>query len=609
MSDFIYSSVSKSKGELPKYIQRIYHTDKPKVYEYHGTWGSLAVSRNLYNGFQPLETDTHIFVVVGGPVLCFRSNDFLTGNNPTAGTEEIYERWQTGSIKWDEDLSGPFVVLVVDKKSTKIQCITDLMMFIPVYQYAQDGIVMLGTQVDALAAAADHLEELDHVSLVDFVLNNAVTYPYTFFKRIRQCNLAAVHSFDLLGQELRVFEPEIYWLPAAGNNLYKNIDQAAKALRECLQVYISRVTENMEEVAQFLSAGEDSRALAGMLPRKLKRNAFVFLDSMNREGRIAKNVASAYGARFHAEFRGETHYLDILPEASDLIGSGFQHKHAHSLGFHKTCALDRYPAVFGGFSSDVYLKAFFIRKIRGAHRFPFLPQFFIPGETRSKLINNSFFSDELLSGINRRRKDHLKKIMEVRKDTAHEWFMIWPNTMRPAMANLYSNRRLFRIYEPFMCNEVVKISASVPTVWKLNRRLFHKTVRPFLEPSRLIFSNDGRFPYFPWWLNTPIQFYVWLVMKIFTLMGLMRNNQGPWGDWNRVMKSRRWKDAILRYSNGFEPIRQIATTDSAEKIFKGNKLKMEQKINFIQLLYILSPQFAFRRISKKVKMNSIFEKN
>jgi hypothetical protein len=74
------------------------------------------------------------------------------------------------------------------------------------------------------------------------------------------------------------------------------------------------------------------------------------------------------------------------------------------------------------------------------------------------------------------------------------------------------------------------------------------------------------------------------------------------------MKSRRWQDAILRYSNGFEHIRQIATTDSAEKIFKGNKLKIEQKVNFIQLLYILSPQFVFRRTSKKVKMNSIFEK-
>jgi hypothetical protein len=169
------------------------------------------------------------------------------------------------------------------------------------------------------------------------------------------------------------------------------------------------------------------------------------------------------------------------------------------------------------------------------------------------------------------------------------------------MPNIYSNRRLFRIYEPFMCNEVIKISASVPTVWKLNRRLFHKTVRPFLKSSRWIFSNDGRFPYFPWWLNTPIQFCVWMAREIVTLTGLRRKHQGPWGDWNRVMKSRRWQDAISRYSNGFEPIRQTVTTDKVEKIFKGNKLKMEQKVNFIQLLYILSPQFTFKYLSKRAK--------
>jgi hypothetical protein len=586
MSDFIYSSVSKSKGELSKYIQGIYHADAPEVYEYHGTWGSLAVSRNLYNGFQPLETDTHIFVVIGGPVLCFRKNDFLTGNNPTAATMEIYERWQAGSIQWDEDLSGPFVVLVVDKKSKKIRCIVDLMMFIPVYQYTQDDTVMLGTHIDALAAAADQLGELDPASLVDFVLNHIVTHPYTFFKSIYQCQPAAMHSFEFFGQILRVLEPEIYWLPIE-NYLYSNIDQAAKALREGLRDYIIRVTESMDEVAQFLSAGEDSRVLSGMLPQKLKRNAFVFLNSMNREGRIAKDVASACGVRFHAEYRTETHYLDILPEATDLIGSGHQHTHAHSLGFHKTCALDRYTAVFGGYLSDSLLKAIYTRKIRGLHRLPFLPQFIIPGENRSKPLSNPLFSDESFSEINRRRREHLRRIMGFRKGTAHEWFVLWPATMRVAIPNLYSNRRLFRTYEPFMCKEAVKISASVPTSWKLNRRLFHKAFKPFLKPSLWIFHADGRLPYFPWWVNIPIQFTVWLAREIGVLTGLM-SNQVPWGDWNRIMKSKKWQDAILKYSNGFELIRQTVTSDSVAKIFEGNKLNKEQKVNFIQLLYILS---------------------
>ena len=77
----------------------------------------------------------------------------------------------------------------------------------------------------------------------------------------------------------------------------------------------------MKVEAQFLSGGEDSRTLLGLIPSDLKRDAFIFLDSMNREGRTAQKAARAYGANFHVGFRSPTHYLEILEEASDL-GSG-----------------------------------------------------------------------------------------------------------------------------------------------------------------------------------------------------------------------------------------------------------------------------------------------
>ena len=595
MSDFIYSSVSKPKGELTKCIQGIYHDDVPEIYEYHGSWGSLAVSRNLYNGFQPLETDTHIIVVIGGPVLCYKSNIFLTGNNPTTGTKEIYGRWQTGSIQWDEDLSGPFVVLIVEKISQKIYCIVDLMAFIPVYKFAKDGIIMLGTHVDTLAESSKQLDEQDEASWVDFVLHNVVTYPYTFYKNIYQCHPAAVHYFERSGQELKEKEAKIYWWPEE-NNLYSNINHAAQAFREGIQDYIHRITEGMDEVAQFLSAGEDSRAISGMLPRKIKRNAFIFLDSMNREGRISRKVAKVYGANFHAEYRDKTHYLDILSEASDLIGSGYQHFHAHSLGFHKACSLDHYSAVFGGYFSDILFKAKYSRKFRGQNKLPFIPQFVISGETRSKPVENQLFSRDILGEINRRRREFLGLITAMRKKTAHEWFMIWPATKRPSMANLYCNRRLFRTYEPFMCKQVVKISASVPTSWKLNRRLFHKAFRPFMKPSRWIYTGDGRLPWFKWWVNVPIQFSFWLSWSILDSSGLT-NHQGPWGDWKSVMNNKRWQETISRYRVGFDSIRHFMKSESAEKTLDGNNLNLQQKVNFIQLLYLRSRCSALGRMN------------
>ena len=507
MSDFIFSSITQPHGKLTKYIQSIYHSDPPVVQEFHGSWGSLGVSQNLYNGFQPLETEQHIFVVIGGPVLYFRDNRFLTESDPVAGTKAVYERWLKDQMIWDEDLSGPFVVLIVDKSMRQITYVTDLMLFIPIYRYRQGNELLLGTHIDALAKAADQTDEVDKISLADFILNDVVTYPYTVYKNIFQVSPASITMETADG----ILATNVYWVPKEINP-YKNIDEAATALRKGLEGYVERITENMKEVAQFLSGGEDSRALLGIMPRRLKRNAFIFLDSMNREGKIAQKAAALYGANFHVEFRSQTHYLEILEEASDLVGSGYQYMHAHSLRFHKICSLAEYPGVFGGYLADTLLKALYTRKLKGTGRFPFLPEIFIPGETRTKPIECPLFLEATLVEINRRRLAHMEKVCKLRPATAHEWFVVWPSTMRVAISNLYSNRRLFRSYEVFLCKDVVKISATVPTSWKLNHRLFNKAMRPYLQPSKWLLHGNGWLPYFPWWFNMPAVLHLVLAL-------------------------------------------------------------------------------------------------
>lgn len=51
MSDFIYSRNNVIQGKLTKEIQSIYKQNPPSVKEYHGKWGSFAISYNLYQGF------------------------------------------------------------------------------------------------------------------------------------------------------------------------------------------------------------------------------------------------------------------------------------------------------------------------------------------------------------------------------------------------------------------------------------------------------------------------------------------------------------------------------------------------------------------------------
>jgi len=584
VSDFLFSSVRREAGELPRGIREIYRRTAPSIREYHGPWGSLAVSRGHYSGFDPIETDTHICAVIGGPVLCFRDNSLLAGGERDAGTRAVLERILSGQMVWEHDLDGPFVVLVVDKVHARVTSVTDLMMFIPVYEHLDNDGIVLGTHVDAVASVSGKGNAFDEASLVDFILHDVVTYPYTAYQGILQLAPAGEHSYIGLGEgSAQKIEPNVYWEPVEGT-AFGSIEEAADALRTGLQNYVSRVTQGLDHVAQFISGGEDSRALAGLLPAELKRDAYIFLDNMNREGRVAERVAKAYGATFNPGYRSPTHYLEILEEAGSLVGLGHQYAHAHSLGFHCECKLDQYQAVFGGYLSDSLLKGAYARKPRGYGRIPFLPEVSLSGESRSRPLQSSVFRAELLRRVEQRRCAHLERVRAIRPHTAHEWFVLWPMTMRTAMPNFYSTRRLFASYEPFLSHTAVKVSASVPTRWKLNRRLFLRTARPWLAPARSIQHADGRFPHLPWFANTPLQAPVWVWRQAQRRVLRNRRNDGPWGDWNAMIRSALWEENIGRAAESVVFGGLLASGTGQGRRASVNRLARQAQVNVFQVV-------------------------
>lgn len=582
MSDYLFTSAAITASSLSKSLAAIYTSAPPESQEYHGPWGTLAVTQGHYHGFRPYENDQHLMVVIGGPVLYFRDNDFLVEEDSSAATESIYNRWVVdGNIQWDEDLSGPFTILLIDKQDKAVTVITDLMAFIPVYSCEKAGEIYLGTHVDALANAAGEQNSFDQASLADFVLNDVVTYPYTAYENLRQLAPSSEVMFSAASSALKVTS---YWLPKE-DNPYKTVQEAAEALRQGISGYVDRVTGKMTKVAQFISAGEDSRALSGMLPQWLQRDAFVFLDSMNREGRIAKRVAEAYGVNFNTGYRSATHYLEILPEATKLVGSGHQYFHAHSLGFDKKYKLANYSAVFGGYLSDSLLKAAFTRKLRGVGRFPFLPEFHLKGEAQTKPITSPLIEGSVLDEVNRRRAERFKAVKAERPITAHEWFVLRPATMRVAIPNLYTTRRLFRSYEPFMCKEAVKISAAVPTAWKLNRRLFNRAMKPYLQKSKWLLHADGRLPYFSWWANMPLQFGVWLYRHVAKRIGLIKGNQGPWGDWVSNVKSPEWMEMVEQCREPSIPVDFLKEGVGIDEALVAGQLGVVGRVNLMQTVY------------------------
>ena len=591
MSDFLFSSRPRGPGRLAAVLEGCQARRCGRAREFHGAWGSLAVTPSRYPGFQPLETGRYLCVVLGGPLLDASYPDApqaSAAEDPQAGTRALLEHWQRGDLDWAEALSGPFVFFVVDKQAGDLWCVTDLMLFIPVYRYQEQGGWVLGSHVDAVAEASGRVQHHDEVSLADFVLHHVVTWPYTVYRDVRQCHPGSVHRLSAGAGGEGALSVSPYWEPRE-ENPFGSLTQAAECLRGGVQEYIERVCDGQTRVAQFISAGEDSRALAGMLPARLQRDAFIFLDNMNREGRIARKVALAYGARFIPDFRSTAHYVEILEEASRLTGGGHQYAHAHTLGFHETHGLAEYGAVFGGYFSDSLLKGQFCRKAPRHLEYPFMPQQRLGGERRTQAVTHPLFEGAVLEALTERRRRHYARLVALRPDSADEWFELWPATMRLGMPNLYVNRRLFASHEVFMAREAVKVGAAVPVAWKLNRRLFHAAFKPALARSWSVLHADGRLPYLPWWASMPVQFSVWAYREAHRRLGFPVYHEGPWGSWGAIMVSDEWRGASQACAGltGVPEVLQPALQAGALSP-DSELLDIMQKSNLMQLCLTLS---------------------
>jgi asparagine synthetase B (glutamine-hydrolysing) len=585
MSDFVFSTNAKPHGELSRAIQSIYREDAPEIREFHGPWGALAVSRTLYQGFAPIETERFICLVIGGPVLTYTDNRFLVGDDPTAGTEQVLARWRSAAgIRWDEDLSGPFVAVRIDKRDSRLEVITDLMSFITVFEAECGGEKTIGTHVDAVARAAGCTEAKDATSIADFILHGVVTYPFTLYKPIRQLAPGSVHQWSLSPQN-NPHEAMAYWQPVE-DNPYQSMDDAADALREGLHDYVQMVTSGMPRVALFLSGGEDSRCILSLLPARCQRDAFIFVESMNREARVAKKVAAVYGIKLNIGQISPSRYLDVLPACADLVGSGSQCNQVHSYGFHNYFDFAQYPAVFGGLFADSLLKGLWARKIKGYGPLPFLPQIARRGGWFLKPVKSDVFDVHMLGELNERRTEQYNRVRRMRPQSTDEWCEIWPFSARWGIASHHGHRRLFRSYEPFLANKSVKLSAQIPLSWKFNRRLYHRATKPLLQPVKHLPHSDGWLPYYPWYLNCFIHFMTWARRKAQVKTGAIKGNQGSWADLKALSHGEAWRDAIAVYSTSVY-LSDGLSAIHARQLLEGDQLNTTQKLNLLQVLYSL----------------------
>jgi asparagine synthetase B (glutamine-hydrolysing) len=498
MSDFIFSSAGAASSFLAGCIRTIHAAEPPGIAEFQGAWGSLAVARNPYHGFEPFENDSTICTVIGRPILSSGSGEPMSNRDGNAGTSAVLERVQANpGADWSTEFSGPFAVLIVDKAAGDVKVLTDMLSFVPVYSVTRAGSLYLGTHVDALACASRCENEIDHTSVADFIMSGVVTFPYTTYVPMRQLDPATLYEW----RSGDVEHPRLtcYWLPRE-DRPFGTLAEAAAELRDGLIDDVDRASAGMEKVACLVSSGEDSRAILAILARHLHPDAITFVPALNFDARVVQTCAQALGAGFKPVIEGASLLLEDFETVSRLIGSTAEAKHTRFYGMYRQAGIRAYDGVFGGYLSDALLKSANLKKIK----VPFLP--ILPDIQRPvaqpwlfNLEDTHSFEPDMVDLIKARRKRHYDRIRNFRPNSAGEWFTLWPRTQGSTMAYFHANRRVFASYEPCMAARVVKVAAACPVSWKFNRRLFHAAVQPLLQPVKWVLHTKGRMPYFSSW--------------------------------------------------------------------------------------------------------------
>lgn len=561
MSDFLFSAVQQPPDKLRATLAEFLDPVTAEYREFHGDWGSLAVACCAHDAHVVIEDDEYLTVLLGEPILAVGSERRGIGG-PTR-RQKLHELLQRApDLAWDEHLDGPFAALAVGKRTGRGMCITDLMAAIPLF-YAQwdsstDRGFIIGSHVDAVARVAGCSDRVDPISALDLVIHGGITYPHTLYPGVAQVAPAAAREFASMGGWAGRAVP--YWRPIERDE-YRSLGAAAKELREAVEDDLRVTCADKDTVGILLSAGEDSRAVLGAIPDGPQVRGFIYADWENREVKVARRVAAAYGGDLIVGIRHPEHYMRGMETAAKVVGSQHRFIDVHGFGFHRDLELDQVPVVLGGYSADSLLKAQYakVKLPRGQRSTGSGATVTIP-----KLAG---VRNELLIEVADRRERWRQRLLEYRPNSADEWLSLWPFSLRKTSSNLHGNRRLFRIHEPFMCNRVVKLAAVVPRKWKRKRRLFLAAFRRYLAPAWHIPHARSLFPYFGFYSNlvlgAGVRFGRHVRARASSTTGV---HHGPWPDRDVEVRS-----GLMAEKRWAYPV----TGTTLEQLFSGTAAEYE----------------------------------
>lgn len=557
--DFLFS-----QSEPPESLARRYTTTRRAG----PIWMSYSSSGNL----TVREQEAGVAVTAG----------ILFG--PLADLERLRSESRAGLGRHALGSEGSFALAF--PRGEEVVLVTDAGGSIPVYYGHGPKGMAVGTLVHHVASMAG-LTALDKVSVVDYLLNGTICYPFSWYEGVKMAPPGSVCTVTRTEMECHT-----YWEPTEPDNIYEDVDERewGERLRRQIGSAIEKGVGRIKEGRLLYSGGSDSRALLSLIPDSLSCTPTIVLDCKNREYRLADRSARLLGHDIEWVARPEGFYRSLIADRIDTIGPGWDFRHTHIFG--PTAApFQETGVVLGGYAADSLFKTYYMSTVEDRRRRP--PRLLGPRPDWVKHPNvwggkmgHAALWNELIAAAQERRIKHHERLKEYRPLTAGNWHLLWPVGGLRAYANYLGCLRLApRIIEPFLFHQSYQLAAQMPDVCRVDRRAFRHAFAKEMGLAGLWPTSGGRLPRLGGYPGSLTTYYLdqWREWK--ERLDWVSGAQGSWSPdhhgWYPVRPEDHFSEA--RRALLCHRLDDLMTAGQAQKFFRNEDLAHEMRVRALAL--------------------------
>jgi len=367
--------------------------------------------------------------------------------------------------------NGTFAVAL--PRDGHVTVVTDAAGSIPVYYAHGQGNWAMGTLVHHVATASGRTT-VDNVSAVDYLLNQAICYPYSWYEDVFLLPPGSICRLDENGLTV-----DTYWQPREPSDIYdRNADarEWGARLRDKVAAAVELGIEGQTRSRLMYSGGIDSRAVLSLIPDAHECIPTIVLNKQNREYRLARRGAQLLGRSLEWVKRPKDFYRSAIYERIDRIGPGRDFRHTHITG-PVAARFEDADVVLGGYHADALFKTYDMSNVRERLGRPSVlqpPRSDVVKMTQFDTAEAAYFRADLVEAARTRRRAHHKRLKELRPLTAGNWHPLWPLSGQSyGYPHFLSCLRMnAQVIEPFMFQQTYLLAAEMPDPCRVDAEAF-----------------------------------------------------------------------------------------------------------------------------------------